>query len=54
MIDIEVICKHYQSIFSNAQDVFDWVEHDLRRMGLSEDEFYNAILQTKQYLKIKD
>lgn len=51
-MDIEVICKHYQSIFRNPKDVLDFVEHDLKHMGLEQEAINLYLKKAREFLGV--
>lgn len=51
-MDIECMCRHYQEIFADSQDVLDWIKHDLQHMGMEEVELEAALNRARKCLKL--
>lgn len=49
-MDIVTMCKHYQTNFKNPKDILDWVEHDLKHMGLEQDKIEYELDKARKYL----
>lgn len=42
--------EHYQKLFKNPKDALDWIEHDLKHMGLGAEEIETEINKARKYL----
>lgn len=51
-MDINLMIKHYKKIFKNPMDIFNWIEHDLKRMGLDEKDMKIELNKARQYLGV--
>lgn len=51
-MDMIAMCNHYKEIFKNPKDVLDWVEHDLKHMGLGKEEIEIELKKARQYLGV--
>lgn len=49
-MDIITMIKHYQQIFKNPKDILDWIEHDLKHMGLEQVEIDNQLIEARRVL----
>ena len=52
-MDIDVMIAHYRKIFKHDRDVFDWVMHDLKQMGLSDLEHIKCVDELIRKLKLE-
>ncbi len=52
-VDIQVMIDHYQEIFKNPKDVLDWIEHDLKHMGLGLEEFETELNKARKILGVQ-
>jgi len=44
--------RHYRVAFKNPKDILDWIEHDLKHMGLGEAEIEIELKNAKEYLGV--
>ena len=49
-MDINKMIHHYQKIFKNPKDILDWIEHDLRHMGLDQVEINEQLSEANKIL----
>lgn len=42
--------KHYQQIFKNPKDILEWIEYDLKHMGLDGVEIENQLNEARRIL----
>lgn len=48
---IETMVKHYKNIFNTSKEILEWLEHDLKHMGMEADQIRQNINEAKKYLE---
>lgn len=44
------LVKHYKEVFKNPKDILEWIEHDLKHMGLDEIEIDYKLKEAHEIL----
>jgi len=52
-MDMQAMIGHYRDIFTNDQDVYDFILHDLRHMGLTGEEIDGYIRNLREHLNLE-
>lgn len=42
--------RHYKQIFKNPKDILEWIEHDLKHMGLEQVEIDTQLTEAHKIL----
>lgn len=50
LIDIQIMIRHYKQIFKNPKDILEWIEHDLKHMGLEQVEIDGQLIEAHTIL----
>lgn len=51
-MDLHGMIRHYKEIFKNPKDVLDFIEHDLKHMGLGQEEIKIKLNKVREYLGV--
>lgn len=52
-MDLYAMIRHYKKLFNNDQDIFDWVCHDMRHMGLTLTEYADEVSKLREHLNLE-
>lgn len=47
------IVEKYQKQFKNPKDILEWIEHDLRHMGLGDESVKEDLNKARKILGVK-
>lgn len=47
---MEIMIRHYKQIFKNPKDILEWIEHDLKHMGLEQVEIDTQLTEAHKIL----